>query len=88
MLFFIATSLGATDCESYNPSSMITSCDEVDICCDENECWYQLIDSGNRTDDPDVVLDEICAFASVSTSVPYISGPFFGPWTELQPTSY
>lgn len=49
------------DCETYDVSSSQTSCDVVDLCCDDLDCWYQT-DSG-RTDSADSVLDEICTFS-------------------------
>jgi len=49
------------DCETYNASSASVTCDDVDLCCDDQECWYQTDDG--RTDSADHVLDLLCTFS-------------------------
>lgn len=74
------------DCQSYNPGSMITSCNNVDLCCDDEECWYQINDL--QLDDPDEVLDLICEFHdfgdqtfNISEDIPRYNR--FGPWMDF-----
>lgn len=90
----------AVDCQSFNPGSAITSCEEIDICCDHEECWVEVFD-GYRYHDPDTILDLSCDFDEevpapllYTFNVAGVVFPYDGlvtgnrfqdPWIEMMP---
>lgn len=90
LAILITTALAETDCESYNPSSARTLCADVDLCCDEKDCWYHLTEEDLNLEDPDTVLDFICDFGEgftgpiqhslmLSNTRPFLH---YGPWLD------
>lgn len=60
------------DCQGFNPGSAITTCDEINICCNEQRCWLEFTDGDFPTSD-DQALDTLCVFQDYGYS-PVLNG--------------